>query len=186
MTTYIALLRGVNVGGNNKVPMAVLRTALEADGFANVRTNIQSGNVLVDATRRSPSKIAARVKAVIQDTFGLDIATIVVDASALARVAHDNPYGDEPDLRRVHAIFLPGVPDADAVARLAAMQEAVTLKGSSDTFTLIGSTLYLHTPDGFGNSDLAKALSTKRSNEQLNGTARNWATVTTLLDMARG
>ena len=77
MTTYIALLRGVNVGGNNKVPMAVLRTALEADGFANVRTYIQSGNVLVDATRSSPSKIAGRVKAVIQDTFGLDIATIV-------------------------------------------------------------------------------------------------------------
>jgi len=185
MTTYIALLRGVNVGGNNKVPMAVLRSALEADGFANVRTYIQSGNVLVDATRSSTDKVAARVKAVINTAFGLDIATMVLDVAALERVARDNPYSDESDPRRVHAIFLPGVPDADAEARLKAMQEAVVLKGSSDTFTLIGSTLYLHTPDGFGTSDLAKALSTKRSNEQLNGTGRNWATVTTLLEMAR-
>ncbi len=185
MTTYIALLRGVNVGGNNKVPMAALRAALEADGFVHVRTYIQSGNVLVDATRSSPAKVATRVRAVIDSAFGLDIATMVLDAAALERVAQDNPYPDEPDPRRVHAIFLPGVPDADAAARLEAMQEAVALKGSSDTFTLIGSTLYLHTPDGFGTSDLAKALTTKRSNEQLNGTGRNWSTVTTLLDMAR-
>jgi uncharacterized protein (DUF1697 family) len=82
-------------------------------------------------------------------------------------------------------MFLPDVPDAAAVARLQAIQDSVTAKGSRDTLTLDGSTLYLHTPDGFGNSDLAKALTTKGRDARLNGTARNWSTVTTLLEMGR-
>ncbi|MBK9740344.1 MAG: DUF1697 domain-containing protein [Actinobacteria bacterium] len=185
MTTYIALLRGVNVGGHNKVPMGALRTDLEAAGFGHVRTYIQSGNVLVDTGRASPQKVADRVREVIADTLSLDIPTIALDAASLAGIVDANPYADEPDHKRVHAIFLPTAPDPASVERLRDLESAFSAKGSPDTITLDGSTLYLHTPDGFGTSELAKALTTKGRIAALNGTARNWATVTTLLAMAR-
>jgi uncharacterized protein (DUF1697 family) len=184
MTTFIALLRGVNVGGHNKVPMADLRAALDASGFARVRTYIQSGNVLVDATRTTADKVSARVHDVISSEFDVDVPVITLDAGTLATVVHQNPYPDEPDHKRLHAILLPGPPDPTSQARLKELADAFADKGSRDTFTLIGSTLYLHTPDGFGSSDLARALTAKGKHAGLNGTARNWATMTTLLEMA--
>lgn len=186
VTTYIALLRGVNVGGNNKVPMADLRTALEADGFTRVRTYIQSGNVLVDASRTSTHKVGARVHDVINASFGVDVATITIDVEHLADVVRRNPYPDESNHKLLHAFFLPAVPDEAAAAKLRSVQDTYAAKGGRDTITLDGPTLYLHTPDGFGTSELAKALTTKGRVDKLNGTARNWATVTTLLAMAQG
>jgi uncharacterized protein (DUF1697 family) len=184
VTTFIALLRGVNVGGNNKVPMAQLRSALEAAGFANVRTYIQSGNVLVDAVRTTPAKVSARVHDVIAEQFGVDVPVITLDAPAFVTVVASNPYPDEADPKRLHAILLPEAPRDTALARLD--QVAQTFADSRDSFTVIGSTLFLHTPDGFGTSDLAKALTTKGKIASLNGTARNWASMTTLLEMATG
>jgi uncharacterized protein (DUF1697 family) len=184
MSTYIALLRGVNVGGNNKVPMALLRTALEDDGFHRVRTYIQSGNILVDATRTTPGKVGDRVAAVIATEFDVSVPVIVVNVPALAKVVEHNPYPHETDHKRLHAIFLPAAPDATGRKRLDELSTQFQAKGDHDSMTLIGTTLYLHTPGGFGVSDLAKALTTKGRLSQLNGTARNWATVTTLLAMA--
>ncbi|MDI1290369.1 MAG: DUF1697 domain-containing protein [bacterium] len=183
VSTYVALLRGVNVGGNNKIPMAALRSALEAAGFDRVRTYIQSGNVLVDSRKAKPETLAARVRAVIDDTFGLEIATIVVDSARLASVVAATPYGDEPDPRRVHVFFLPAEPTDEALAKVAQLQEASAAKGARDSITVDGAVMYLHTPDGFGTSDLAKSLSTRGAGIHRSGTARNWATVTTLLRM---
>jgi len=183
MTTYVALLRGVNVGGNNKVPMAELRARLSDDGFARVRTYIQSGNVLVDASRTTSAKVADRVASSIRESFAVDVPVIVVDVPGLQRVFDQNPYPGESDHKRLHAIFLPAAPDADARARLDALNAQYAGKSSGDSTTLVGTTLYLHTPGGFGTSDLAKALTTKGKLASLNGTARNWATVSTLLTM---
>ena len=183
MTTHVILLRGVNVGGNNKVPMADLRARLADDGFTRVRTYIQSGNVLVDAARTTPAKVADRVATSIREAFAVDVPVIVVDVPGLQRVFDENPYPDESDHKRLHAIFLPAEPDADARVRLDALNTQYAGTASGDSTTLIGTTLYLHTPGGFGTSDLAKALTTKGKLASLNGTARNWATVTTLLAM---
>ena len=95
-----------------------------------------------------------------------------------------NPYPAESDHKRLHAIFLPGVPDEAARDRLDELNAKFGGTPSADSTTLIGTTLYLHTPGGFGSSDLAKALTTKGRLASLNGTARNWATVTTLLEMS--
>jgi uncharacterized protein (DUF1697 family) len=175
----------VNVGGHNKVPMAALRTALEADGFTRVRTYIQSGNVVTDASRTTPAKVGDRVAAVLQAEFSVAVPVITVDEPSLTGVVDGNPYPLEADHRKLHAIFLPLVPGDEARARLDALSAAFAAKGSPDSITLNGTTLYLHTPDGFGTSDLAKALTTKNLIKELNGTARNWATVTTLLAMAQ-
>ncbi len=182
MATHIVLLRGVNVGGNNKVPMALLRTRLEADGFTRVRTYIQSGNVLVDAPGTA-AKAGARVGASILDEFGVDVPVVALGVAALRTVVDQNPYAAETDHKKLHAMFLPAVPDAVARERLDELN-ARFAGDLGDSTTLLGSTLYIHTPGGFGNSDLAKALSSKGRLAALNGTARNWATVTTLLAMA--
>jgi uncharacterized protein (DUF1697 family) len=183
MSTFVVLLRGVNVGGNNKLPMADLRAALEADGLTDVRTYIQSGNVILTSTSRSADVVGARVRAVIARDFGLDIPAIALRDTDLRAIAQANPHADEPNPRRLHAIVLPHAPDAATLTAVRAKEEAAAAKGGRDTVTIVDRTAYLHTPDGFGSSELAKALSAGRSNPLAGGTARNWATITTLLGM---
>lgn len=185
MGTFIALLRGVNVGGKNRLPMAELRAALEADGLERVRTYIQSGNVLVTSSVRDPEAVGARVRAVIARGFALDVPAITLTADQLADLAARSPYLEETDPRRVHAIVLPApATEADREA-LAARVAAVRAKGrlGRDAVTVDGRVAYLHTPDGFGTSELAKVVTTGRTAPLAEGTARNWATVTTLLEM---
>jgi len=184
MPVFIALLRGVNVGGHNKVPMATLRQALEASGFERVRTYIQSGNVVLDAHTDDAAAVATRVREVIATSFGLDIATIAVASSDFADVVAANPYPGEADHRRVQAIFLPSPLDDESREQVRALQDAAAQRGARDTCTVEGAVMYLHTPDGFGTSELAKALSTKGRGIHRSGTARNWATVTALLALS--
>jgi uncharacterized protein (DUF1697 family) len=176
--THIALLRGVNVGGNNKVPMAELRAALTASGFAGVSTYIQSGNVLFSATEPDTAVLEQAVTEVIAGSFGLKIDVVVVTRDQLAGVLSANPYRHEPNPKYVHVVFLGAAPD---LARLTAATEAVAAKGSRDTVTGGDRVLYLHTPDGYGTSELGKALVKITSASK--GTARNLATAAKLLTL---
>jgi uncharacterized protein (DUF1697 family) len=183
VSTYVALLRGINVGGNNALPMAGLRSALADAGLPGARTYIASGNVVLETDPVDPDELADRIGQVISRSFSLDIDTVVLDADALAAVVAANPYADEADHRRLHAIFQRSEPDAAARVRIAGLVAAARAKGSRDDVTIDGRTLYLHTPDGFGTSDLAKGITTRGRNAPVSGTARNMATVTTLLAM---
>lgn len=183
MTRFVALLRGVNVGGANRLPMADLRAALTGDGLDDVRTYIQSGNVVLDSPAGDVEAVAARVRSVIARGFGLDVPVVALTAAGLRDLADANPYPDEPDPRRVHAIVLPHPPTAAGIDEVAARQEAAAAKGGRDTVTVLGRVAYLHTPDGFGTSLLAKSLTSGASNPLAEGTARNWATVTALVSM---
>jgi uncharacterized protein (DUF1697 family) len=107
---------------------------------------------------------------------------VVLSKADLAQVVRDNPYPDEANPKNVHAVFLGEEPAAAALAGMAAAQQRVAEKGSRDTAQVVGCTLFLHTPDGFGRSELAVLLTGKRSTAiGADGTARNWATVTKLL-----
>lgn len=185
VTQFVVLLRGINVGGHNALRMAELRDALTAAGLADVRTYIQSGNIVASAPAHDPEAVAAHVRSVIARTFHLDIPAIALSAAELESLAAANPYPDEPDPKRVHAIVLPYPPTEAMLHGVAHRQAAAAAAGGHDSVTIIGRTAYLHTPDGFGTSRLAAALLSSGKSPLADGTARNWATVTTLLAMVR-
>ncbi|MDT7581383.1 MAG: hypothetical protein QOK35_2647, partial [Pseudonocardiales bacterium] len=135
-------------------------------------------------TRSDDAGLGPDLQRAIAEELGVECRVVVLTCAELARVVADNPYPDEPDPKRVHAFFLTGAPGPEAEARLAQARERLGEKVGRDEARIVGRTLYLHTPDGFGRSELAKVLS--RPGGPAEGTARNWATVTKLLAMGDG
>ena len=166
--------------------MADLRQLLSSLGHGDVTTYIQSGNVVFTPPHSGTSQsgtgaLASDLRAAIAAKLGVDTPLIVVTMAELAEVIDANPYQDEPNPRYVHAVFLPAELDEAARNQIKQAAEKVRSQGSRDEITLIGRTLYVHTPDGFGTSELAKTLLAKRSSPAAAGTARNWNTVMKLL-----
>jgi uncharacterized protein (DUF1697 family) len=158
MATHVALLRGINVGGRNKVPMAGLREVVASLGHTGVTTYIQSGNVLFSTGEEDTAKLASALEAAITEAFGLWSSVVVLSREELARILDTNPYRDEPNPRLVHVVFLNAELPADVLDRIKAAESASAAKGSRDAVTAAGPALYLHTPDGFGTSELGQAV----------------------------
>ncbi len=170
MPTHVALLRGINVGGRNKVAMADLREVVSSLGFADVATYVQSGNVVFSA--KAPK--ARAIEAAIEEQLGVSCSVVVVSRDELARVVAENPWPEETDGKHLHVIFSTGEPDAGVV------EAAVEKAGGDDEARIVAGTLYMHTPNGLGRSKLAAELARRGPPD---GTARNWTTVTKLLAM---
>jgi len=182
MATHIALLRGINVGGRNKVSMADLRAVVAGLGHTGVATYIQSGNVVFTSDEADNEALATALEAAIAANLGVKPAVVVLSRGDLARAVRDTPYPDEPNPKMVHAVFFRGpVPAAAAEAIDAGQRRAAERGSGKDTAQVVGNTLYLHTPDGFGRSELPAYLLGRSASPVAAGTARNWATVTKLL-----
>jgi uncharacterized protein (DUF1697 family) len=176
--THVALLRGINLAGRNKVAMADLRALVSELGHTDVSTHIQSGNVLFSAPADADAAaLALAMTEAIAAKLGVTAPVVVL-----------NPFPDEPDPRRVHAVVLSEPPGPELTAKLDAAVAQSAAKGLGDEIKVIGRTLYLHTPEGYGNSDLAAALMRIVSSPKAGttGTARNWATMTKLLALCAG
>jgi uncharacterized protein (DUF1697 family) len=178
MTSYLVLLRGINVGGRNKVPMAELRTALEGLGFSNVSTYIASGNVLLDSNL-SAKTIADRIEAALPKVFKLDsdiVRIAVLSPSDLEAVVKRRPkgFGDEPAKYHSDAVFLMGI-DTDAAMAVFSPREGVDAVWPGD------GVIY------------SRRLSSQRTRSRLNRimssplyksmTIRSWQTTLALLDL---
>jgi uncharacterized protein (DUF1697 family) len=186
MATHVALLRGINVGGRNKVPMAELREVVSSLGHTEVTTYIQSGNVLFTAADGDPDQLASSLEAAITGAFGVKSSVVVLSRDELAQILDRNPHPDEPNTKLVHVVFLHAELPADLLGRVKAAESAAAAKGSRDTITAIGPALYLHTPDGFGTSELSQVLFRiigTPGKQGVAATARNWATSTKLLSL---
>jgi uncharacterized protein (DUF1697 family) len=189
MASHVALLRGINVGGRNKVPMADLREVVTSLGHTGVSTYIQSGNVLFSTADTDNAKLAAALESAIEDRFGIWSSVVVLSRGELAQALAANPYPDEPNPRLVHVVFLNGEPPEDLLMRISAAESAAAAKGSRDTVQAAGQALFLHTPGGFGTSELGQAVfkiispPAKARKHGLAATARNWATATKLLSL---
>jgi uncharacterized protein (DUF1697 family) len=186
--THVALLRGINVGGRNKVAMGDLRAVMTSLGYTEVATYIQSGNVVFTSTDTDTALLAASIEAAIAQALEVRPRVVVVSREELGQVVRDNPYSAEANPKAVHAIFLAEDPGSDMADHVAAARREAALKGSRDTARLVGRTLFLHTPDGFGRSELAVLLARAGgpASARVAGTARNWATVTKLLALCDG
>ena len=188
MPTHIALLRGINVGGRNRVAMADLREVVLGLGYTDVATSIQSGNVVFTSEEADTATIAAALERAIAKHLGVQPKVIVLTRAELAQVVADNPFPDEPNPRWVHAIFRSGPLPPDELAAVAAAQQRARDEGSDDEARVVGTTLFLHTPGGLGRSELAAQLTRLGGSRtaEAAGTARNWATVNKLLALCDG
>ena len=184
--THVALLRGINVGGRNRIAMPALRDAVAALGHTEVSTYIQSGNVLFTPRRAARgSTLAAGLEKSIEEAFGIRPRVAVVTRDQLAEAVELNPYLEESNPKLVHAVFFGDAPDADLRRLVGTAVAAARTKGSADEATFVNEVLYLHTPSGLGRSELAVQLGRARGplSSKGSGTARNWSTVTKLLEL---
>lgn len=180
MPRFLALLRGINVGGRNKVAMADLRLIATDLGYTDVATYIQSGNLLFASEDEDAAGHARTLERRIAERLRVRPAVVVISAADLARALADNPFPHVSNPRIVHAAFAATEPTAAELARIAAEVRRARANGSTDDAVVVGRTLYLLTPDGFGRSELAARLTAAA------GPARNWATVTRLAAMLTG
>jgi uncharacterized protein (DUF1697 family) len=172
----IALLRGINVGAHNRIAMPELRELLTSAGFDDVRTYVQSGNVVLSSDL-PPERLARKCARQIADGFSLDIEVVVRTRDELAEVVRLNPLGEVAvNPKRYQVSFCSAEPDAEVVSELAA------LAVPPEQLVAIGRELYGWHPSGIGRSRLWTRLAGRELG--VTATARNWSTVTKLLAMA--
>jgi uncharacterized protein (DUF1697 family) len=175
--TYVALLRGINLGARNRLAMADLRRVLEELGFERVRTHLQSGNAVFKAGIRSAAAVEKAVEQAIMDQLGMDVRVLVRTPAQLRKVLAVNPFGARAtDHARYMVVFLEKPLTKKAVA------DVDPEKYLPEEYAVDGRHLYLWLPDGSHASKLARTLSEQKLG--VVGTLRNWRTVTKLAEMA--
>ncbi|WP_030421835.1 DUF1697 domain-containing protein [Streptomyces sp. NRRL F-5065] len=177
-TMYAALLRGVNVGGNRKVPMADLRALLTDLGHTDVRTHLQSGQAVFAAARGDEESLAAELARAVGERFGFPVDVIVRDHAYLRSVIDDCPFPAATlEARQLHVTYFSGPVDTE---RFAEIDRTAHLP---EEFRLGDRALYLYAPEGLGRSRLADILARPRLTKGLVATSRNWNTVVKLAEL---
>jgi len=173
VNTYIALFRGINIGGNNLLPMKGLMGILEELGLKNIKTYIQSGNVVFQTGKGQRDKITNEISLKILKVYGFGPKVILFNEAEFIEAINNNPF-DTSDGKALHFFFMQSQPESPDLERLVAIQS------KTEQFRLNKRMLYLFTPDGVGRSKLAAKI------EKALGvpvTARNWNTVKKLITM---
>lgn len=178
MTASIALLRAVNVGGHNIIPMADLRALCESLAWRDVKTLVQSGNVVFRCQNHDPAALSKKLAAVIEKQFGFRPEVVVRTSAELRSVVDRNPFAKRKDIdpRKLLVNFLAGSPSAEAQVKVK------QIKVGPEELKIDGRELYIYYPDGFGKSKLTNTVLERTLGTP--GTTRNWNTVTKLLEMA--
>ncbi|MEV0178640.1 DUF1697 domain-containing protein [Streptomyces sp. NPDC050625] len=178
MKTYAALLRGINVGGTRKLPMAELRQLMEGLGHQGVRTHLQSGQAVFGAVRGDEESLAAELTEAIEKHFGFTVDVIVRDHDYLAAVAGACPFpAAELQGKELHVTYFSAPVTAERFADIDAVAHL------PEEFRLGDRALYLYVPAGLGQSRLAAVLSRPRITKGLIATTRNWNTVVKLVEL---
>lgn len=175
METWIALFRAINVGGNNILPMDKLKSDLESLKLKNVRTYIQSGNVVFDSTAKTASSLTNKIGGKVEKQYGFRPHLFILDRKAFQSAIKSNPFPKAvSDPKTLHFFFLSepaSDPDTEALDKA---------KAPTESYKLTDSIFYLHAPDGIGRSKLA---ATVEKHLGVVTTARNFRTVNQLLSM---
>lgn len=178
MKTFVALLRGINVGGHRKLPMSDLKKLLSKLDLSHIETYIQSGNAVFSGSEKlSETALANQITEAIFNQFGFDVPVIVFDANYLIKLINNNPYLKlaDVDSNFLHITFFNKEPEYGVKHSLD------TSTFLPDQFSLTSKAAYLYTPGGYGNTKLSNQLFEQKL--KIQSTTRNWKTCIKLMEM---
>lgn len=176
MKQYVGIIRGINVGGHNSVNMKILREAMEKNKFQDVRTYIQSGNLVFCSTAKSIEAIESSLSKLLTDHFHVNVPVLVRDEKEWARTVKRNPFLKETDdLTKLLVTFLSTKPSP------ADVKKVMQLSFPHDAFAIDGKDIYLHCKEGYGKCDIPNMFFEKHF--KVTGTTRNWRTVLEISSM---
>jgi uncharacterized protein (DUF1697 family) len=177
MNTYIAILRGINVSGKNKIAMVDLRKVLEKAGLKQIQTYIQSGNVIFRTEPSHPRDLAIKIETEIQKHWGFQVPIIVLGHEELSHILADNPFQHIGDPALLHITFLSEVPQAGYSVNIA------SVKYPPDAFEIKGRAIYLYCPAGYGKTKFNTAFFENKL--KVSATTRNLNTSISLAEIAK-
>ena len=172
--TYVVLLRGINVGGHNKLKMADLKSSLAALKYQTVQTYLQSGNIVLTTGKTDPEKISSAISRNIKRTFGFDVPVHDIVARQWERIANGNPLlkKNQSNIKELHVTFCHTAPDKKLIGALKVPA------GVKDSFSFGKQECYVRCTDGYGKSKLTNSFFEKQLSVAC--TSRNWKTVIAL------
>ena len=172
---FVLLLRGVNVGGRNKLPMADLRELLCELGAEDVSTYIQSGNAVLSLPAGKAKTFSQKLKSAFGPRYPFIPLVFLIARADYVKTLQKNPFSDiEDDPKKLHVAFLAAPPKA------AALEKVEAALSKTESLSVAGKAIYFHAPDGIGRSKAAEKLNTAFPE----ATVRNWRTCVTLQEMA--
>lgn len=171
---FVSVLRGINVGGNRKIKMADLKDLLHSNGFKNVVTYIQSGNLIFDYDSDNTQDVSNLIKKIIEDNYGYDVPTISILETEFTKVFMNNPFTDKYPIEHLHAIFLSEEPEKDMFNELKGFAQ-------DELIELSGTVIYMKCDLKYAKVKLTNNFVEKKL--KVNATTRNWKTVTKLNDL---
>ncbi|TXN38128.1 DUF1697 domain-containing protein [Flagellimonas hymeniacidonis] len=176
MKTYIALLRGINVGGQKKIKMADLRQTLERSGLQNVKTYIQSGNIVFDSEMSKIEEIQDSIYDAILSDFGFEVPILVVTGGEIERILKENPFINKTTENNLYFVLLKEVPNQSLV------DEFNAISFDHEDFYITDNCVYLCCKRGYGNAKLNNNLIERML--KVSATARNLRTMQKLLELS--
>ncbi|TDM00438.1 MAG: DUF1697 domain-containing protein [Flavobacteriaceae bacterium] len=179
MTTYISLLRGINVSGHKLIKMEALAKSFEMLGFKNIKTYLQSGNVVFSWIKVDPKEIEQKISRQIENDFGFDVSVVVLTIENLLHIVENNPFINSPERNPTYfqITFLSSKPQTDNFSVIEQKKQV----GEEISFS--NHAVYLHCPNGYGKTKLTNNL--LESKLQVIATTRNWKTTNELLKLAK-
>ncbi len=175
MNTYISLLRGINVSGQKKIKMADLRQLYTELGFQNVKTYLQSGNVVFQTESTDQAALASQIAAAIHSKYGFEVPILMRTLADLQRIVETSPYRDQ-EIKLLYVTFFNAAPDS-------ALLDAMTAPDNiPDEFTTGVDELFLFVPGGYGRTKLNNNWVERKL--KISCTTRNWKTINALIDLA--
>jgi uncharacterized protein (DUF1697 family) len=178
MTTYISILRGINVSGHRMIKMDALRQLFADLGFQNIQTYIQSGNIVFQDKKTDQRKLEKKIAKAITDKFSFDVPVIVKEFDELKQILSDNPFltDNTKDTAHLHITFLADKPDQVNFDKIKDRQY------QADEFHLVDKAIYLYCPNSYSNSKLTNSFFETKL--KVTTTTRNWKTTNELLTIA--
>jgi uncharacterized protein (DUF1697 family) len=178
MNTYVAILRGINVGGKRMIKMDALKQLFTSLGFLNIETYIQSGNLFFQCKKTNEEKLAATIAKEIESVFAFDVPTIVKNVEELKQIVTNNPFTEDKKklTEHFHVTFLATAPtktNIDSIAKLTF---------GDDAFVIIDKVVYLYCPNSYSNSKLTNGFFENKL--KVIATTRNWKTCNALVNIS--